>query len=287
MNNKTLIILGNGFDLDLGWKTSYADFYRAKQKDFEMYDRMGYIKDMIIGEHWYDLEGYIRNCIKNLSKNRAEELNLFWRMCRDRLFEYFTCDKLNIYTTNKESCAFLFLNKITQNSNIISFNYTNPFEKENIKNCAKDYLYIHGSLAEADHPYKLIIGVDKFVIDENYIAGEDLILPIIKSYENKNKERILQLLKDSENIIFYGHSLGQTDADYFQIFFEQIIKGNIKDRSIYLITKDEKGLQQMKNNLKKYSIEYDELALSGCDIIPIYTKDGKHSKDFSDILQII
>ena len=27
--------LGNGFDLDLGWKTSYSDFYKAKQKYFD------------------------------------------------------------------------------------------------------------------------------------------------------------------------------------------------------------------------------------------------------------
>lgn len=29
---KTLVILGNGFDLDLGWKTSFKDFYGAKRK---------------------------------------------------------------------------------------------------------------------------------------------------------------------------------------------------------------------------------------------------------------
>ncbi len=28
--NITIIILGNGFDLDIGWKTAYNDFYRAK-----------------------------------------------------------------------------------------------------------------------------------------------------------------------------------------------------------------------------------------------------------------
>lgn len=27
---KTLLVLGNGFDLDLGWKTSFNDFYVAK-----------------------------------------------------------------------------------------------------------------------------------------------------------------------------------------------------------------------------------------------------------------
>ena len=37
---QTLIILGNGFDLDLGWKTSYKDFFRAKQDSFYRYNNL-------------------------------------------------------------------------------------------------------------------------------------------------------------------------------------------------------------------------------------------------------
>lgn len=287
MNNKTLIVIGNGFDLDLGWKTSYADFYRAKQALFAEFSEMKYIKDMVQREYWYDLEGYIRKCLVEMSRDKAEDLNHFWRICRDRLFEYFTDDNLNIYTTNKESCAYMFLNKISKESSIISFNYTNPFKKENIKNNAKEYIYVHGSLDEADYRNKLKIGVDRFVTEENSIVAEKLTLPIIKSYENPNIDKTLQLLKESENIIFYGHSLGQTDADYFKIYFEQTIKGNIKDKNIYFITKDEKGLQQIKRNLKKYGIEYDELLLSRSNIKYFCTKEGKESKVFREILQII
>ena len=54
---QTLIILGNGFDLDLGWKTSYKDFFRAKQDSFYRYNNLSYIKQMIEGECWYNLEG--------------------------------------------------------------------------------------------------------------------------------------------------------------------------------------------------------------------------------------
>ncbi len=44
---KTLIILGNGFDLDLGWKTSYNDFFQAKQNSFFQFNNPLYIKQMI------------------------------------------------------------------------------------------------------------------------------------------------------------------------------------------------------------------------------------------------
>lgn len=60
---QTLIILGNGFDLDLGWKTSYKDFFQAKQDSFYLYNNLSYIKQMIEGECWYNLEGYLRQCV--------------------------------------------------------------------------------------------------------------------------------------------------------------------------------------------------------------------------------
>lgn len=31
---KTLVIIGNGFDLDLGWETSFRDFFQAKHDSF-------------------------------------------------------------------------------------------------------------------------------------------------------------------------------------------------------------------------------------------------------------
>ena len=55
--SKTLVILGNGFDLDLGWKTSYSDFYKEKQHKFESLKGMSYVHEMITEGHWYNLEG--------------------------------------------------------------------------------------------------------------------------------------------------------------------------------------------------------------------------------------
>ena len=43
---KTLLVLGNGFDLDLGWKTSFNDFYVAKRQKFDLYNGLSYIADI-------------------------------------------------------------------------------------------------------------------------------------------------------------------------------------------------------------------------------------------------
>lgn len=284
---KALIILGNGFDLDLGWKTSYKDFYQAKKKDFAKYDQMKYIQNMVQGEHWHDLEGYIRKSLKEMPQDRTEEMNLFWRLCRDRMFEYFKLNKTDIFNTNKESCAYKFLLEITKKSTIITFNYTNPFNQNGIPIKATEFIHIHGDIENTINSTELKLGVDKYVIDENSIANDKLTLPIIKSNGSKYIYKLHQFLKSYKNIIFYGHSLGQTDADYFKSYFQHVVSGDIFEQNIYLVTKDAKGLQQIKNNLKKYDIEYDDVALSKCNIMPVYTKDGVNSSEFQQLLELI
>ena len=85
---KTLVILGNGFDLDLGWKTSFKDFYEAKRQKFDQYNRLSYIAAMINGEYWYNLEGYLRKCLVDVKEDKVSELNLFWQMCSNFFWEY-------------------------------------------------------------------------------------------------------------------------------------------------------------------------------------------------------
>ena len=282
-----MIILGNGFDLDLGWKTSYADFYHAKKKDFAKYNRMRYIQDMVHGEHWHDLEGYIRKSLKEMSQDRIVEMNLFWRLCRDRMFEYFKLNKTDIFNTNKDSYAYKFLLEITKNPTIFTFNYTNPFKKNCISIKVTELIHIHGDIENTTQPAELKLGVDEGVISENSIISGEQTLPIVKSHENKYVDRLFQSLKTHKNVVFYGHSLGQTDADYFKSYFRHIISGDIFGQNIYLVTKDAKGLQQIKNNLKKYDIEYDDVALSKCNVMPVYTKDGVNSSEFQQLLELI
>lgn len=293
---ETLIILGNGFDLDLGWKTSYKDFYRAKENKFKEYDRMKYIHEMVKEENWYDLEGYIRKCLIEMPKERAEELNWFWRMCRNLMFEYLkpgekiytNIREEEVFNTNKESCAYKVLTKITNKSSIVTFNYTDPFIQNGIPNKTTEYIHVHGNIINTILCSDLILGADKSVMDENNIINnEKQTLPIIKSYENKYLDKVFSLLKTHKNIVFYGHSLGQTDADYFKPYFKNIISGNIIEQNIYFVTKNNKGLQQMKNNLNKYQIKYDDIFFSKSNVVSVYTEEGINSEGFQSLLKLI
>lgn len=242
---------------------------------------------MVQGEHWHDLEGYIRTCLKEMPQSRAEEMQHFWWICRNLMYDYFKSDGTETYSTDKASCAYKFLTGITEKSTIVTFNYTNPFKKNGIPLKATVFIHIHGDIENTTQPAELKLGVDEGVISENSIICGEQTLPIVKSHENKYVDRLFQSLKTHKNAVFYGHSLGQTDADYFKSYFRHIISGDICGQNIYLVTKDAKGLQQTKNNLKKYGIEYDDVALSKCTVIPVYTEDGINSKEFQELLKLI
>lgn len=251
--NKTLIILGNGFDLDLGWKTSYNDFFRAKQNSIVLFNGMSFIENMVEGEYWYDLEGYIRHIAINEVTNKEElkKLSYFWRLLTTRIEEYLREE--SIYITNFDSCAYNFLNQISPNSEIVSFNYTNPFNICKLE--PKRIEYIHNSIDSVySNSGDVKLGVDTGVLSENRFLNPSDISYILKSRENQIGDTLISKWKNYENIIIYGHSLGITDSDYFKPLFESIISGTIGPQSFYIVTKDIKSLEQIKENMLKYNI---------------------------------
>ena len=117
--NKTTIIIGNGFDIDLGWKTSYRDIFTHPMLKNPLFQYSGssYVKNLVDGEYWYDFEGYLRDCVEELDNTRTKELNFFWILCRNNVLNYFR-DQSNqdyIYLTNQESCAYHFITHIADN----------------------------------------------------------------------------------------------------------------------------------------------------------------------------
>ncbi len=279
----TLIILGNGFDLDLGWKTSYKDFFIAKQASFNEYINLSYIKNMIDNDCWYNLEGYLRQCILNLELPDVELLNDFWKICSNLMLDYFSRNLSN-FKSNHDSCAYRLLASLT-NSIVYTFNYTNPFVKEGFTE--PEIHFVHGKLDGASNGSQLKLGVDTGVINENDISTNEFIKPLLKTYANTEKDSLLCRLKKSDNIIIYGHSLSITDSDYFKIFFEYLESNLFTHKTIYFIVYDAEGLQMLKNNMKEYGISFDKLQLSQNEIEIVYTSKGPKDSAFKDLIKIV
>ncbi len=270
--NQTLIILGNGFDLDLGWKTSYDAFYHNTPW-YKTACNFPFVKEMIVGKRWYDFENYLLECLSELhtlSNEQIDNINKFWYLSRDSLAYYLSNNE--IYTTNKESNAYHLLLQIKL-SQIASFNYTNPFAKTEISE--HEILYLHGSLENAESKAEIKFGVNTGVFERTkLIKKEERLRVMVKAYGSKYIDKFHSLLKMSKNIIIYGHSLGITDSDYFEPFFKAIINGSIKNKTIYIVTYDVKSLQQIKDNMLDYGIKYADLFFSNVTFIPVFTSMG-------------
>ena len=143
-----LVILGSGFDIDLGLKNSCADY----AKDYRC--------PVVGNETWSAFENTLREEVKqwyNQGKDeqKAEELNRLWQVYVKNISWFFT-DKSDDFFEKKNkkgrkirkvqtSCAYWFLKQIKANckSKIYTFNYTNPFEYVDLPQL-KDFIHLHG-----------------------------------------------------------------------------------------------------------------------------------------------
>lgn len=280
---QTLIILGNGFDLDLGWKTSYKDFFQAKQDSFYRYDNLSYIKQMIDGECWYNLEGYLRQCVLSVKQTEVKQLNDFWQICSNFMLDYFI-KNLSEFKTNYNSCAYHLMAALND-SIIYTFNYTNPFVKEGITE--PEIHFIHGKLEGSINGTQMKLGVDVGVVKQNELSKGSYLKPLLKSDANIEKDGLLCQLKKSHNIIIYGHSLSITDSDYFKLFFEYITSNRFTSKSLYFVVSDANGLQMIKNNMEEYGISFDEIQFSQNEINIVYTSKGIEDNSFKKMLEVV
>ena len=171
-------------------------------------------------------------------------------------------------------------------SDIVSFNYTNPFDIIGLNN--HGILYVHGCLKNRLTGAEIKLGVDSTVRSLNELtASEDKLKCIIKTEENHSIDKFLTLSKIADNIIIYGHSLGITDSDYFKPILKGIIENRFINKTIYIVTYNDASLQCIKDNMLEYGISYSDLLLSNVNIQTIFTSKGKDDIDFCSMINNI
>lgn len=151
---KILFLIGNGFDLNLGMKTSYADFYEYYVSQRSKNRHIQNLKDKIENdrklENWADLEIALGDYTKNLKSEKEfieifvdiedeladylediEQYTDFNQFDRTKLLNYLTYPENSLPTASKNKLIEFRKNwNSTQwDINIITFNYTRSIEK--------------------------------------------------------------------------------------------------------------------------------------------------------------
>ena len=278
----SLLILGNGFDKDLGMKTAYRDFAESTFWPFTNLSN----KDQgslacFLNERkedvntWFDLEELLAEFAQNINKTIEQAEKDFQDLDKviKSLKEYLQaqedefCKKMDTSMhAKRDTPARNVLQRFLKNKEIHSiytFNYTNVyriameimFEAE-----GKMFSHVHGSIKDNN----IILGTgDQREFNPAYFG---FYKSANSSYKSSN---LVEDLAKADEVYIFGHSLGTNDHDYFYDLFQDCIhyhKENNCKRKIRIFTYDVNSELEIKKQLMKLTNKHLIGLYAHCDV---------------------
>lgn len=283
-----ILILGNGFDIDLGYKTKYSDFVNSEYWPFKEKDLaaigvpnlQNYVYDFTeshraeLGKvRWIDIEQLLRDYA--VSKNETDTFNSeivkadkdAYNLLVAKFGEYIRAVQLSwrdIHYVFHPS--YQLVDAISQSAipwKGFTFNYTDSetiihfmINEKKGKKYQLPFFHIHGRVEMPDGDISLILGIDDVDIPKEYKF-------LRKSWnKNFNSHTLDDELVAAENIVFFGLSFGQIDREYFRDFFNTIIsdyRPSLKRRGLHIITYDEHSRLDIMENLEGLGVQMSKL----------------------------
>lgn len=288
-----LLILGNGFDLGLGRDTKYSDFTRSpfwpKNLKSELFS---YLEGKANLERWFDLESELARYIQNVRKEtsayvttrpeRAKQDQVDFKIIVEALITYLkNVEQKDVDTDSIAAKVFRLACLDFAFSKIYSFNYTDLLILSKKLNLLRIPLveYVHGCLADDS----AILGIND---TEDTIGG--LYDFMRKSFNpHYSSHPVSYDLKSADEVVFFGHSLGDNDYHYFQSFFRHQCEENLvpeEKRTITIFTKDENGRMNIMRTLHKMNDGKTSLLFQN-NILNIFCTDDEELPAFDNWYQ--
>lgn len=285
-----LLILGNGFDLCLGRDTRYSDFAKSRFWPENLKSELfGYLEKKANLERWFDLESEFARYIQTVREEssayvttrsgRAKQDRADFKEIVEALITYLKIVERK--DVNRESIAAKVFSLACRDSafnKIYSFNYTDLFilSKKLELLSIPDVEYVHGCLADDS----AILGIND---TEDTLGG--LYDFMRKSFNpHYSSHPVSYDLKTADEVVFFGHSLGDNDYHYFQSFFRHQCEENLsadEKRTITIFTKDENGRMNIMRTLHKMNDGKTSLLFQN-NILNIFCTDDGETPAFSE-----
>lgn len=259
---RVLLLIGNGFDINLGMPTSYQSFlkYYLKSNSSDRNENIERVKSQISEDitTWSDLEYQLGQATSGFEKptdfldvylNIRDELekylsvvengmlqtiptNITNQFCYDlqQFYEYFDIKQRNLW--NGYSKLF---NTEKMQYDIITFNYTSTIEK--IIEFSSDHSLAFGSVNHIHQTLEegILMGVDTEHQISNvsfrniYDIDANILKPYINNeYDDGIDKKCAELIERADSIIMFGLSMGHTDATWWHKIGLTMHKKNIK-----------------------------------------------------------
>lgn len=286
---KRTLVIGNGFDLDVGLKTSYGDFIKSGYWPFNHYAKVenidtlaSFLKRKSQLNTWFDVEEALYEYAK---KGGIEEKDLkYFETLKSSLTSYLL-DQENGFTQNSNSTAIAVLNALLtcgEQTKIYSFNYTDLRKIASRYAITEDFSceHMHGTTLNND----IILGIgDKSDINSHYFYFKKVASPNFSSHS------IIPDMISSDEVIIFGHSLGLNDHPYFVPYINSLLDYTTiteKRRTITIFTRNESDKQELKKKLEELTGNRVTLLYS-LNQINIFCTDGSESSNIWAYLKSI
>ncbi len=259
---KILHIIGNGFDLNLGLKTSYKDFYDFYKSIESPKNSINNLKTNISNNYknWSDLElalgqyteefntvDEFDEVFEDIGEQLAEYLKKeetkfdFTEVSKEKFFENLVKPEvyLPVADTNKIT---IFKNNFASNTwavDIFTFNYTTIIEKiiEEKKNIRIGHHIKEGytvTLRDVEHIHgyvdnRMVLGVNDVsqLKNKEFHQNVDVLEAIVKekcniAYGHTIDNQFKTKIKQADIICIFGSSLGDTDNMWWELIGEKL-----------------------------------------------------------------
>lgn len=260
------VVLGNGFDLNINLPTSYKDFVTSpifEEARNEGNKLCEYIYERYKDANWVDIE----NILKEYARKGVPEKDFFYeyKSLKTTLKGYVKSIETNALASSDESkamsqivgdiCMDLTVRRNKVYTTILNFNYTNSigFILYNKYSWLKDCIDLADIVNFADIPIELH-NVHGTVNTDIILGVEDTAdIPMeynfIKKTYSKSYRNYTNKLLACDELVIFGHSLGETDESEFRPFFQQQISDNAIRKNIIIWHKGEDGLRELIHRL--------------------------------------
>lgn len=264
---EVVFIIGNGFDINLGMKTRYSDFFTYYQSVESSSEAVNKLKKEISKDfhNWSDLELALGRYTEKTQtfaefeeafEDIGEELAKYLQKEEDdfdfdmvdykELFNYLCFPEQSLLPLDRIKIE-AFKNSLNQgqsNSYIITFNYTKALEKiliekyrgiiigniNNYSNVLQSIEHIHGYVNN-----RMIMGVNDTtqVANSLFHENQDFLETFVKgdcNHANKHEIDVfcLNQISNANLICIFGSSLGDTDNMWWNIISATLLESNCR-----------------------------------------------------------
>lgn len=284
-----VLILGNGFDIDLGLQTTYGAFMESSWPFTEETDGLAkFLRDKFKDQNWIDFE---HSFLEYIAGNRFPDE---YKKDKDRdcsqhatlqnaLMEYLAKEEQK--EIKHDSVSARVTKAIAENNTfnkVFTFNYTsfdNTLNKLGVK-FTHETEHIHGSI-ESRH---IILGAgDNSKIREEYDF-------LYKSYSpHYRSHNIPFALREAKVVVIFGHSFGYSDKHYFEKFFSDQSRPDMNredSKHIFIFTKDTKTRYELLRIIR-HMLGDNYQYLWANNIINIIHTDGSDEEQLHEVLKYL